>query len=294
VSGPATEAPLAGVPAELWRAATAAVHRLLILDYDGTLAPLRADRDAAAPLPGVVPLIERIAGDARTTVAIVTGRPLVDLDRLIAVARAHAVGEHGWERRAPGGPIDRHPLPEGCGPALAAAAGVAASRGWGDLLERKRAALMLHTRGLPAAQARAVADACRAAWAALAARVPLRLRPVDGGLELRAVGRDKGTAVRDLRAACPPGTVAVYIGDDDTDEDGFRALAGGGFGLRVARDDRPTAAQGRLRSCAEVRAFLERWTCLPRAGGGLPERASRGAPAGAPEGGVPAARGRTR
>jgi trehalose-phosphatase len=271
----AATAPPAGLPGELWRAVAAAAHRLLVLDYDGTLAPLREDRDTAFPLPGALPVLERIAADPRTTLAIVSGRPVADLDRLLRLPGAHAIGEHGWEGRAPGGPIELHPLPEGCAAALARAADAAAARGFGDRLERKRASVMAHTRGLPAARARAVESACRALWAEAAGTAPLRLRPVDGGLELRAVGRDKGTAVRDLLGGCPPGTTAVYIGDDHTDEDAFRALGAAGFGLRVSRDDRPTAARGHLGSCAEVLAFLERWVS-PAPAGGLPAARERG------------------
>jgi trehalose-phosphatase len=272
---------LSGVPDALWSAVATAAHRLLALDYDGTLAPLRADRDAATPLPGVVPLIERIAAATGTTVALVTGRSIADLDRLIAAPRAHAIGEHGWEWRAPGGPIERHRLPDGCAPALARAAAGAAARGWHERLERKRASVMLHTRGLAEGEAQVILSDCRALWSAVAAGTPLALRPVDGGLELRATGRDKGTAIRDLLAGCPAGTVAVYAGDDDTDEDAFRALGSADFGLRVGGAGAPTAARGRLPSSADVLALLEAWAAHLPAGGAAAQ------PAGAGRGGGP-------
>jgi trehalose-phosphatase len=97
----------------------------------------------------------------------------------------------------------------------------------------------------------------RELWAPLTREGVLRLDRFDGGLELRAAGRDKGSAVRELLAEAPPGALLIYVGDDETDEAAFREVGPRGIALRVNRRPRPTAAHGTLASCAQVVRWLE-------------------------------------
>ncbi len=89
------------------------------------------------------------------------------------------------------------------------------------------------------------------------------LRQTDGKMvfELRPrLDWDKGKAIEWLLQALGldgPDVVPIYIGDDTTDEDAFRALAGRGVGILVADSPRPTAAGYRLRSPAEVQRWLQ-------------------------------------
>ncbi|HKQ61861.1 MAG TPA: trehalose-6-phosphate synthase, partial [Candidatus Polarisedimenticolaceae bacterium] len=122
---------------------------------------------------------------------------------------------------------------------------------------RKRSCLTLHTRGMPPAQAAEAVRVCEQVWRREAATA--RVVPVDGGIELRLLGRDKGTAVRELIDRAPTGTFPVYLGDDATDEDAFRALLQDGFGIRVGPRLRPSLARGRLGSWEAVPAFLQHW-----------------------------------
>jgi trehalose 6-phosphate phosphatase len=259
VKGAGLRVELGGLPATLWSRAAEAPHRLLMLDYDGTLAPFRVRRGEARPLPGVARLIGRIAAAGGTTVAVISGRPLAELIGLVGLLPAILVGEHGWETRLPDGRVERHRLPEEVAARLERAAVLAQDAGIGSRVERKRGALVLHTRGLPEDQAGDVVREGRRAWEAAAGYGGLRLDTIDGGLELRARSRDKGTAVRDLVAAAPPGTLAVYLGDDATDEDAFRELREIGFGIRVGPRERDSLAAGRLPSVESVETFLERW-----------------------------------
>jgi trehalose-phosphatase len=265
-----------GVPAALWSQVAAARHRLLMLDYDGTLAPLQIHTEAARPRPRLLNLVARIAaagiegagtgGGAgragaapRGLVAIISGRSLPDLERLVGRHRIILAGEHGWDVHWPGHAAVRHPLPEAAAAGLRRAAAAATAAGFARHLERKRCAVILHTRGLAPSHAEAMARACSSPWALEAAGGALRLDRIDGGVELRAATRDKGTAVLELVAAAPPGAAAVCLGDDVSDEDAFRAVAPYGFGLRVGPDERPSLAAGRLPTNDDVETFLAAW-----------------------------------
>jgi len=252
-------AALAGLPAGLWRAAATAPHRLLLLDYDGTLAPFHVRRAEARPSRRTMDLLERIASSGTTTTAVVSGRSLAELIGLIGRLPVTLIGEHGWEVRRPDGHVEQYPLPPECAALLERAVALADVAGWGGRVERKRTALVLHTRDLAGAPADALLRAGQEAWSPLTAPGDLGVERIDGGIELRARHRDKGMAVRDLIAAAPTGSFAVYLGDDVTDEDAFRALRSTGAAIRVGPDDRDSQANGRLPSVDAVELFLARW-----------------------------------
>lgn len=247
------------LPPGTWERLASAPRRLLCLDHDGTLAPLVEDRRAARALPRSLALLGRIAESRVTRVAVVSGRPCAELARLVPAARFTLVGEHGWEARAPGSPVHAWTIPQAARDALAAARARADAAGLAGLVESKRASLVLHVRGLPEPEAERAVAAMGCAWSDLPGAAPLALRRIDGGLELRAAGRDKGMALLDLLSSEPPGTLAVHVGDDETDEDAFRAVAGRGLGVLVAPSPRPTSASCRLSSCEEVTLLLSAW-----------------------------------
>ena len=248
-----------GIPVELWRRIRAAPHRLLMLDYDGTLAPLRHDRAHALPFPGMVERLRALARSGHTTIAIVSGRPVEELDRFLGLPDLAVIGEHGWDERTEHGDRIHHPLPEGAAGVLEAAERLALERGWGAHLERKRSGLVLHTRALSEPRARLIESEALEIWSAAGETGTLRLARTSGGVELRARGRDKGDAARSLISQAPPGTLPVFVGDDVTDEDAFEAVSQPGFGVRVGGGDLPSHAVARLADCEAVREFLEHW-----------------------------------
>lgn len=263
--------PLAGIPARLWQAVAGASHRLLMLDYDGTLAPFSADRDQAVPPARTRELLERLAAGTGTELAIVSGRPMRQLEGLVGALPVTLVGEHGWDLRDPRGGLFEHPLSADQAALLDRAEADARAGGLGERLERKRASIVLHTRGAAPDEARAAVEAASRLWRPFveapaghppeAGRGPggARLDAIARGLELRLRGHDKGTAVGDLLARSPAGTLAVYVGDEITDEDAFRAVRERGFGVKVREPERPTLATGRLADPDAVTAFLEEW-----------------------------------
>lgn len=245
---------------------TQAQARLLILDYDGTLAPFQEQRDRAVPYPGVRPVLAQILAAGSTRVVLVSGRALESLAPLVGLDPAPEMwGSHGWERQRPDGRLTRSEpdarAREGLQRAQEAAGALPPAN-----REIKPASVAVHWRGLPAAEAQALRGQMDDAWPKLCGQYGLELHEFDGGLELRVPGIDKGTVVAALLAESGPGTVAAYLGDDRTDEDAFRALAGRGLGILVREELRPTAAALWLRPPGEMLEFLHKWVaaCLPR------------------------------
>ncbi len=261
---------LEGVPAQLWRLVLGSRHRLLMLDYDGTLAPLVIQRNEAHPLPRSLELLRQISKSAHTTVAIVSGRPLSELESLIGPLPAIFVGEHGWERRAPNGEVIRRPLEPSVAKTIDSAEQASREAGWGEYVERKHSGVVLHTRALPEKVALDLTARCIRAWEPLTAGARVALDTMHGGLELRAHEFNKGTVVLSLLSQTDRGTLGVFVGDDVTDEDAFQVVRDNGFGIRVGDDDLPSIAQGRLDSCEAVSAFLEEWVRVT-SGPNIPE-----------------------
>jgi trehalose 6-phosphate phosphatase len=217
----------------------------LFLDYDGTLSPI-ADRPEDARLPGRARAV--LAALARLCpVAIVSGRARADVEAMVGLDGIVYAGCHGFDISGPGLRPPRLPEAERAAPVLAAlAAGLRARLGSveGVRVEEKGYAVAVHTRLV----APALEDEVRAVVAAQVARHPgVRLAGGKRVLEvLPRVDWDKGRAVRWLLAALGldgEGMVPIYMGDDATDEDAFRAISGIGVGIVVGPDD---GAESRL------------------------------------------------
>jgi trehalose-phosphatase len=236
-----------------------AAHRLLVIDYDGTLAPFKAAREEAVPLERSVERLRKLSANSRTGIAITSGRPISELERLLDLPDAIYVGENGWEFRMPGAEVVRRPMGSEAPFILDQAERLARMEGWEHLLERKRTAVMLHTRRLPALGARNLEHRVLIAWLDLASGGHVVIERIDGGIELRARGHDAGTTALWLMSLFRRATLGVYVGDDRPDEPAFLAMRDFGFGVRVGESERPTSALGRLPSCEAVADFLDEW-----------------------------------
>lgn len=237
----------------------AATHALLAFDFDGTLAPIVDDPDAARPRARTRRLLAALA--ERFPVAIISGRAADDVRARLGVEVAEVVGNHGIE---PSGMMARaaretariRPV---LADRLAALPGVS--------LEDKRHSLSVHYRAArDHARAR---DAIHRAAAAL----PAAVRLVDGHCVVNVLPAGvphKGDALRRLRDRLRV-EATLFAGDDLTDEDAFAAQdRPGSLGVRVGRD-RASRAAWYLAGQRDIDTLLER-LLEARAGGAAPAR----------------------
>ena len=252
--------PLPPPPESFFDELERAEARVLMLDYDGTLAPFRVEPSAARPYRGVRQLVGEIMFSGHTRLAIITGRPVKGFLDLLAVDPPPEVwGSFGWEHLNAGGSYQMSTLSEIAKDGLAESVMRANDAGFGSRIEAKPSSVSLHWRGLSAAASRKCREWGQASWGPMAESHGLDLHKFDGGLELRVPGRDKGTAVGAILAGSPRNAVVAFLGDDLSDEDAFRALPAGGLSVLVRREFRPTAAESWIRPPEELLSFLRRW-----------------------------------
>ena len=190
---------------------------VVILDFDGSLAPIVDDPADAAPLPGAVVVLAALVGRIGR-VAVISGRPVEFLRSALPVDGLVLVGQYGVER-LDGATVVTDPRARSWQAAVAAAAAEAEASLPDLLVERKGVvATALHWRRAPELETDAVDLGRR-----LAARHGLALEPGRLTLELRApVDIDKGTATAELAAGAH---AALMAGDDRGDLAAFAALS---------------------------------------------------------------------
>lgn len=224
----------------------------LFLDLDGTLVDLAPTPDAVAVAPGLVQVLQGLQQQLQGRLAIVSGRPLAQIDALLAPLTLPAAGVHGMQRRGADGTLHYAPLPaletvRACADALAA-------NHPGVWVEEKYGALAVHFRQAPAA-----GPLCQAALAGVVRGTPgLMLMEGKMIVEVKVAGVDKGTAIRDFLVSPPfAGHRPVFAGDDTTDEAGFAQVQDhGGIAIKVGAGS--SVARYRTGSPPEVRAALAR------------------------------------
>ncbi|MCE2565673.1 trehalose-phosphatase [Komagataeibacter sp. FNDCF1] len=222
-----------------------------LLDFDGTLVDIAPTPESVVVAPGLVDTLRRLRDRCGNALAVISGRPIEQIDHFLPGVPYAVAGEHGIAiRHAPGQPIERVPLPPVPQAWLEQADRLAQAHP-GMRVERKKAALVLHYRGAPDAGAalRRVADE----WVA-ATDGAFHVQEAKMAWEIRPAGIDKGHAVEVLMQAAPfAGRSPIFVGDDVTDEDGIRmAVHLGGVGFRIpANFPDPASFRGWLARLAQ-------------------------------------------
>jgi len=235
-------------------------NRVLLLDYDGTIAPFTARRDQAFPYPTVPELLDCIMSTCRTRVALISGRSAREVPQLLGLKPHPEVwGVHGMERLMPDGQYSAAQISEDTQRVLDEVDAWVQEQGLGEFAELKPGAVAVHWRGLGVSEIEEVrTKAYRVLWP-FARRANLFLDEFDGGLELRPRNRCKADAVRTILSEAGNNPAVAYLGDDATDEDAFRFLNGAGLTVLVRPTYRFTAAQLWLRPPEDVVQFLADW-----------------------------------
>ena len=250
-------------PSRFFERLTTAQKSALLLDYDGTLAPFRAERHVAVPYPGVTAVLGDIIRRRDTRLVVISGRTLDDLIPLLELEELPEIwGSHGGERLFPDGMRKKTPLDSSTTGALERAGVHLANMGWDDHVERKPFSIALHWRGTDPAKQKEMSEEFMQYATRLGDDAGLSLKAFDGGLELRSLQINKAQAVKTILSELPADAVAAYLGDDLTDEDAFAVLREQDtqkIGVLVREDYRDTKADLWLRPPSELLDFLKSW-----------------------------------
>jgi trehalose-phosphatase len=244
-----------------WARVRSAPSSVLILDYDGTLAPFTLDRMKSWPYPGVDERLKRLLTCETVSVIVVTGRSWRELMVVYPLtAHMEVWASHGREHATADGEYYFLELTAGQksilgeimrDPALAALPP--------DSVERKPASIAIHWRGLEPDEQEMLRKQVLNPFQRHVTGGAVALLPFEDGVELRATGRTKGDAVRDIRARFPPEIPIAYLGDDHTDEEAFAAMAPEDLALLVRPAPRGTLANYWITAPDGVLHFLDRW-----------------------------------
>jgi trehalose 6-phosphate synthase/phosphatase len=234
-------------------------HRLVLLDYDGTLREIVRTPEAAAPDESIRALLRALTQDARNEVHVVSGRHRVDLDRWLSGLGVHLCAEHGFaSRRAEATDWNElDSLDLGWMPTVAEILQSVCEEVPGTRVEQKPSALAWHYR---------LADADYGPWRAREllnelesrlARLPVDIVHGNRVIEVRPSGVHKGVyATAALAIAEQRGHVDFILcaGDDTTDRDMFRSLPPSAVTVHVGEGDEH--ARWRIASPARLRRWL--------------------------------------
>jgi len=228
----------------------------LFLDVDGTILHLRDTPDGVEASEQLLGILDAIHGRLNGAVALVSGRSIDNLDALFAPCVLPAAGLHGLQRRSADGTVHEVAEPAALDqlrPALLQLASASSK----VILEDKGHALAVHYRLAPER-----GEDIKRTVEELARPYSSELHVMHGKMvtEIKSGLADKGSAIDGFMAEAPfEGRVPVFIGDDTTDEDGFRYVnAKAGYSVRVG-DCGESAARYSLPDVDDVIAWMKTW-----------------------------------
>jgi trehalose-phosphatase len=238
----------------------AAPRSVLMLDYDGTLAPFHVDRFEATPYPGVDERLVTLSTIPPVRLVLVSGRSARELrDLLRPGIRAEIWGSHGRECLRRDGTYELFALSPAQRAALEQVGLEVSALGLSETLEVKPTSLAIHWRSFEPAMQERIRSLVQSIFTRIDQPGGMHLLPFDGGLELRSTDRTKGTAVAEILSEEPDDAPAAYLGDDLTDEDAFVATGNKGYSLLVRSEVRTSFARFWLRPPEELLVFLDAW-----------------------------------
>lgn len=249
---------------EVVRRVRNAEHILLLTDYDGTLTPI-VERPELAELPDTTRLLlQKLAHHRKFQVGIISGRAIGDLKELVGIDGIIYAGNHGLEIEGPGVKFI-NPLAEDLMPLLRLLHRVLVQTLTaikGAFVEDKGLTLSVHYRQVDESQVSEVANAVESIVSTSRSVGKIKTTTGKKVYEIRpAVDWDKGKAIQLLmekHTRKKRGPLVIFLGDDRTDEDGFKVVNKcGGLSIFIGEENTESIATYFLRSPYEVERFLE-------------------------------------
>ena len=228
-------------------------------DIDGTLAAIAPSPDAVSIEPEIQRLIAALHEQTHGAIALISGRPLTDVDRLFPTKAFAAAGQHGAERRHPNGTVERRLVDNRKLSDMRTALHALVAEHHGLLLEDKGLSLALHYRQAPSLE-NIVHREVRALIATTGSGFLMQSGKCV--VEILPAGNTKGTVVSEFMTEAPfEGRVPVFVGDDVTDEHAFAVVNElGGLSFKVGKG--LTQARYRLADVSAVKGWLAAATQL--------------------------------
>ena len=233
---------------------------ILMLDFDGTIAPFQTQFREAPLYPGVAERLEILMQMPKLQVVIVSGRVLSDLISVLPFNPLPELwGSHGWERRTTDGTYEILPIDPLTEEGLKKAYEFCLKTHKGRM-EIKPRSVAVHWRGQDEKHQREIVETVLPRWEEIAQKERMQIIFFDGGIELRSLGITKGYAIQTILSEKDSNPAVAYLGDDMTDEDAFIALGEKGLKVIVKEElNRPTAADIQLVPPDELIQFLDQW-----------------------------------
>lgn len=226
-------------------------RRLLLLDYDGVLAPIMPTPEEAEPTDQTHAMLEKLTSDLRNTCVVVSGRPRVTLEEWLGGYPVAFAAEHGLWRKEQGGDwVEALEVETDWKQVVIEAMKRTSGQLPGSFIEEKHAGLAFHYR--KAANPELLVRELIETLAPVAAAEGLRVMHGKMVVEVVPAGVDKGTASQYWLKGDYDFILAV--GDDTTDEALFSILPSGAYSLKIGPGD--TAAAYRLNSQADFVEFI--------------------------------------
>jgi len=243
-----------------------AEHVLLLIDFDGTLAPI-VEKPELAELPKKTrALIHELAARSNFIIGIISGRALEDLKKKVKIDQVIYAGNHGFEIEGPDmrymNPVidELKPLFRIIKQILSSKLGLIK----GILIEDKGITISIHYRGVDAGKTAEVKKLIESTISGIASRGLIEVTSGKKVYEIKpAVDWDKGKAIRLLmkkfgKGGRNSGLIPIYLGDDIADEDAFNIIKryGRGITVHIGEPYSDSTAQYFLKSPDEVFCFL--------------------------------------
>ncbi|MEW6736704.1 MAG: trehalose-phosphatase [Acidobacteriota bacterium] len=233
---------------------------VLMINYDGTLAPFCVDRNNALPYPGMRELLTSLTADNGTRLIVVSGRSIKDIIPLLGLPQLPEIwGSQGLERLMPDKSYQAVNISPLASQGLSEARDWAIQMGLANNCEEKVGCLAIHLRGLEPKARQWTHEKIMEKWLRIAQWTSLKIQEFDGGIELRISDRNKGYVVNTVLAELEVGQPVAYLGDDLSDEEAFKEVKRRGLSILVNKELRTTNADLWLQPPTEVFRFLCNW-----------------------------------